>query len=151
MKSRKGKTISENLTELACGSYILVFEKGSRALQLSMFSFLPNDYDHDYCSFYRRESSNNTDWAILTLLRNKIFVHIHLQNKQFTLKFKFRKNTFCYIYIKRKPTQFFVCFVFHFERLSFLSYECPGLWRQIFDWSCSSVQVHELNAVMWPL
>ena len=60
MKSRKGKTISENLTELACGSYILVFGKGSRALQLSMFSFLPNDYDHDYYSFHR-ESSNNTD------------------------------------------------------------------------------------------
>ena len=60
-KQERGKTISENLTELACGSYILVFEKGSRALQLSMFSFLPNDYDHDYCSFYRRESSNNTD------------------------------------------------------------------------------------------
>ena len=92
MKSRKGKTISENLTELACGSYILVFEKGSRALQLSMFSFLPNDYDHDYCSFYRRESSNKNDWAILTLLRNKIFVHMHLQNKQLTLKIRFQRN-----------------------------------------------------------
>ena len=51
-----------------------------------------------------------------------------LGNKRFALNEMFQRNAskFAIIYVQENPRNFF-CFVFHFVRLYFFPYECPGL------------------------